>query len=190
MPTQRALPLGAERLYPFLGKTTDSFLQLARGIDDRRIVLEREPAKSYSQQHTFERDVGDDERVVHHLKTMIDDEMIRLREAKKQARTFSMKIRYTDREEAEASRSLYEPSCLENDFYPLVRPMLTRLWRRRVHLRLVAVRFSNIYEAFEQMELFHGKRRRLRQLIHTIDQVNESYGQYTVQRAYRVMPYV
>ena len=182
------ITLGAERLYPFLGKTTDSFLQLARGIDDRRIVLEREPAKSYSQQHTFERDVGDDERVVHHLKTMIDDEMIRLREAKKQARTFGMKIRYTDMEEVEASRSLYEPSYLENDFYPLVRPMLTRLWRRRVHLRLVAVRFSNIYEAFEQMELFHGKRRRLRQLIHTIDQVNESHGQYTVQRAYRMMP--
>lgn len=183
------ITLGAERLYPFLGKTTHSFLQLARGIDDRRIALERKPAKSYSQQHTFGRDMGDDERVVHHLKTMIDDEMIRLRQAGKQARTFSMRIRYTDMEEAEASRSLHQPSCLENDFYPLVRPMLNRLWRRRVHLRLVAVRFSNIYQAFEQMELFHGKRRRLRQLSHTIDQVNESYGQYTVQRAYRMTPY-
>ncbi len=180
------ITLGAERLYPFLGKTTDSFLQLARGIDDRRIVLEREPAKSYSQQHTFERDVGNDERVVHHLKTMIDDEMIRLRDAKKQARTFSMKIRYTDMEEVETSRSLYQPSFLENDFYPLVRPMLNQLWRRRVHLRLVAVSFSNIYETFEQLELFDDKRRRLRQLSHAVDQVNESYGKYTVQRAWRL----
>ncbi len=180
------ITLGAERLYPLLGKTTDSFLQLARGIDDRRIVLEREPAKSYSQQHTFEQDVGDDELIVHQLKTMIDDEMIRMRAANKQARTFSIKIRYTDMEEMEASHSLYEPSYLENDFYPFVRPMLTKLWRRRVHLRLVAVRFSNIYEAFEQLEFFDRKRRRLRQLSHTIDQVNESYGKYTVQRAYRM----
>lgn len=180
------ITLGAERLYPLLGKTTDSFLQLARGIDDRRIVLEREPAKSYSQQHTFEQDVGDDELIVHQLKTMIDDEMIRMRAANKQARTFSIKIRYTDMEEMEASRSLYEPSYLENDFYPFVRPMLTKLWRRRVHLRLVAVRFSNIYEAFEQLEFFDRKRRRLRQLSHTIDQVNESYGKYTVERAYRM----
>ena len=182
------ITLGAERLYPFLGKTTDSFLQLAQGIDDRRIALERKPAKSFSQQHTFEQDVGDDEQIVQRLKTMIDDEMIRLRKAKKQARTFSVRIRYTDMEQAEASRSLHQPSCLENDFYPLVRPMLNRLWRRRVHLRLVAARFSNIYQAFEQMELFHGKRSRLRQLSHTIDQVNESYGKYTVQRAYRITP--
>ncbi len=180
------ITLGAERLHPFLGKTTGSFLHLARGIDDRRIALEREPAKSYSQQNTFKQDVGDDDQVIRHLKTMIDDEMIRMRDDGKQARTFSVKIRYTDIEECETSRSLHEPSNLENDFYPFVGPMLKKLWQRRVHLRLVAVRFSRIYDAYEQLEFFDRKRQRLRQLSHVIDQVNEAYGKYTVQRAYRL----
>ena len=180
------LTLGAERLHPFLGKTTDSFLQLAQGIDDRRIVLEREPAKSYSQQNTFAQDVGDEDKVVRHLKTMIDDEMIRLRTESKQARSFSIRIRYTDMEECETSRSLNEPSNLENDFYPFVSPMLKKLWQRRVHLRLVSVRFSRIYDAYEQLEFFDRKRQRLRQLSHVIDEVNEAYGKYTVQRAYRL----
>lgn len=180
------LTLGAERLHPFLGKMTDSFLQLAQGIDDRRIVLEREPAKSYSQQNTFAQDMGEEDKVISHLMTMIDDEMIRLRDEGKQARTFSVRIRYTDMEECETSRSLNEPSSLENDFYPFVSPMLKKLWQRRVHLRLVGVRFSRIYDAFEQLEFFDRKRQRLRQLSHTIDQVNEAYGKYTVQRAYRI----
>ncbi len=118
--------------------------------------------------------------------TMIDDEMIRLRNEGKQARTFSVRIRYTDMEECETSRSLNEPSNLENDFYPFVSPMLKKLWQRRVHLRLVGVRFSRIYDAYEQLEFFDRKRQRLRQLSHTIDQVNEAYGKYTVQRAYRI----
>jgi DNA polymerase IV len=180
------ITLGPERLHPFLGKTTDSFLKLARGIDDRRIVLEREPAKSYSQQNTFGEDVGDDDQVINHLKTMIDDEMIRLRDEGKQARTLSIKIRYTDMEENETSNSLHEPSNLENDFYPFVAPMVKKLWQRRVHLRLVAVRFSRIYDAYEQLEFFDRKRQRLRQLSHVIDRLNETYGKYTVQRAYRL----
>ena len=180
------LILGAERLHPFLGRTTDSFLQLARGIDDRRITLEREPAKSYSQQCTFKQDIGEEDLVIRHLKTMVDDEMIRMRDDGKQARTFSVKIRYTDMDESEASRSLHEPSNLENDFYPFVSPMLKKLWQRRVHLRLVAVRFSRIYDAYEQLEFFDRKRQRLRQLSHVIDKVNEDYGKYTVQRAYRL----
>lgn len=178
--------LGAERLYPFLGKNTDSFLQLARGIDDRRIMLEREPAKSYGQQNTFVQDIGDEEEIVKRFKTMIDDEMIRMRKEGKQARTLSIKVRYTDMEETETSRCLYEPSNLENDFYPFVAPMLKKLWQRRVHLRLIAVRFTRIYNAYEQLEFFDRKRQRLRQLSHVVDQVNEAYGKYTVQRAYRL----
>ncbi|MBH54901.1 MAG: DNA polymerase IV [Opitutaceae bacterium] len=178
--------LGVERLHPFLGKTTDSFLQLARGIDDRRIVLEREPAKSYGQQNTFAQDIGDEEEIIKCLKTMVDDEMIRMRDEGKQARTLNIKIRYTDMEETETSRSLYEPSNLENDFYPFVAPMLKKLWQRRVHLRLAAVRFTRIYDAYEQLEFFDRKRQRLRKLNHVVDQINETYGQYTVQRAYRL----
>jgi hypothetical protein len=89
-------------------------------------------------------------------------------------------------EESETSRSLHEPSHLENDFYPFVAPMVKKLWQRRVHLHLVAVRFSRIYDAYEQLEFFDRKRQRLRQLSYTIDKINEAYGKYTVQRAYRL----
>jgi len=180
------LKLSPERLHPYFGRNTDTYLRMARGIDDRRLVQEKAPAKSFSQQHTFEQDVGDEECIIRRLKGMIDQQMTRIREVRKQVRTCSLKIRYADMAEAESTVSLTEPSDLEQDFYPHIKPMLTRLWQRRVHLRLVSLRFSKVYPIHEQTELFDQRRLKARKLASVIDQINETMGKNAVGRAYRL----
>jgi len=180
------LKVSPERLVPYFGRNTDIFLQMARGLDDRRLVQEKAPGKSFSQQHTFSQDQGDEEQVLRHIKLLVDEQMARIREADKQVRSFSLKIRYADMDESESSYSLDEPTDLEQDFYPRIKPMLTKLWQRRVHLRLISVRFSKVYKAQEQLDLFDQHRFKARKLASAIDRINDSMGKHTVARAYRL----
>ena len=175
--------LGPAGLRPFLGGRTDHFLEAARGIDNRPLVMERRSAKSYSQQHTFEQDQGDETFIEGRLKAMIDALLAKIRVDHKQVRTLTIRLRYTDMEGESVSRSLADPSDLESDFYPLVRPLLRTAWTRRVHLRLAGVKFSNIYEVREQADLFDTHRARRRLLAKAIDRLNRDYGEHTLIRA-------
>jgi len=56
-------------------------------------------------------------------------------------------------EDVTRSDSLDEPSPIENDFYPLLQPLLRRSWSTPKPLRLVGVRLSNLYRALPDPEL-------------------------------------
>lgn len=167
---------GPDRLRPVLGSGTEGVLERARGIDPTPIRLEQEAAKSYGKQETFAEDMGDFEAVVRILQGMIDAVMPRIREDHKQVRTLSLRIRYTDMEEATHAQSLDEPSDVEDAFYGRVRGMLRHVWRRRVHLRLVGVSFSNVYEGWGQRDLFDRRYEQQRRLAFVADELNTHYG--------------
>ena len=87
------------------------------------------------------------------MRTMIDRLCRRLREDQLAARTLTLRIRYNDMEETMRSESISEPSPVENAFYPILKPLLRRAWSRRVSLRLVGVRLSNLHPALPEPEL-------------------------------------
>lgn len=167
---------GADHLRPFFKGDTEALLERARGVDPTPLSLEKEAAKSYGQQRTFAEDIGDFETLVEIIQTMIDEGLQRVRADKKQARTMTLRIRYNDMQDASHARSLEEPSDLEDSFYGKVRPMLRHLWTRRVHLRLVGVTFSNIYDVWVQPDLFQQRYQQRRELAHLVDELNENYG--------------
>ncbi len=175
--------LGAMGLRPFLGRMAAAVLEAAQGIDDRALVMEHPVAKSYSHQRTFQCDQGDEAFVEQQVKEMIDDLLVTMRTEGRQARTLTVRVRYTDMEEKSVGRSLPEPSDLEVDFYPLVKPLLRSAWTRRVHLRLTGARLSRIYKAQEQLDLFDGCRIRHRQLAGAVDRLNRVYGKGVLHRA-------
>lgn len=182
---------GAEHLRPFFKGGTEGLLERARGVDPTPLCLEKEEAKSYGQQRTFAEDIGDFETVVEVLQSMIDVGMQRVRADKKQARTMTLRIRYNDMQDVSHARSLEEPSDLEDSFYGKVRPMLRHLWTRRVHLRLVGVTFSNIYEVWVQPDLFQQRYQQRRELAHLVDELNEDYGRRNrpaLRRACHLLP--
>lgn len=148
-----------------LGTGWRELAAMARGEDTRPVEVERADAKSYSQQETFEADVGDFGVIERVVKRMIDGLLPQVRADGKRARTLTLKVRYGDFTQETAGRSLAEASDLEGPFYPLVEPLLRKAWSRRRPLRLVGARLSGIEDGAGQLDLFSAaadeKKRRL-----------------------------
>ncbi|HSH08976.1 MAG TPA: DNA polymerase IV [Oceanipulchritudo sp.] len=174
---------GPDILYPVLGKQAQAFLEVARGEEDDPVVTESPPPKSFGGQETFPGETGSEPFVERALKELLVAQLRRLRQAKQSARTLSIGLRYTDRETAQASHSLSEPSNLDPVFFPHVRSLMRRAWQRRVQLNQVHVQLSNLYPDWMQEDLFEPGRARQRTICCLGDALNEQFGKGTLVRA-------
>jgi DNA polymerase-3 subunit alpha len=84
---------------------------------------------------------------------MADNLFSSIREERRSIRTLTVKVRYNDMAEDQASESLQEPTDLETDVYGLIRGLLRKAWKRRVSLRLVMLKLSNCYRGVYLTEL-------------------------------------
>jgi DNA-directed DNA polymerase III PolC len=140
-----AMPL--EMLELLLGSQAASVRQFAHGIDERPLIPVREPQKSFSQQETFASDLTDEGYVEATLRRMADNLFTKVREEGRSIRTLTVKVRYNDMAEDQTNESLREPTDLETDVYARLRTMLRTAWKRRVSLRLVSLKLSNVYDS-------------------------------------------
>ncbi|HIL71601.1 MAG TPA: PHP domain-containing protein, partial [Verrucomicrobia bacterium] len=181
-----AMPL--DLLSLLLGKAARQYREFADGIDDRPIVPERQAAKSYSHQRTFREDVTDEEWIEAVLRGMADDLMRQVRGKGRSIRTLEVRVRYNDMAEDRCSESLMEPTDLETDLYGRLRQLLKKAWRRRVSLRMVSLKFSNIYDGYFRNELDlnhevtrHENRRRLARVV---DELRRTQGDEAIRRGH------
>ena len=136
-----------------LGSQAPVLRQFANGIDERPLIPAREPQKSFSQQETFDEDVTDEEYVEAVLRRMADRLFATVREEGRSVRTLTVKVRYNDRDENQRAESLREPTDLETDVYGRLRGLLREAWQRRVSLRMVSLKLSNVYDGVFRSEL-------------------------------------
>ena len=172
--------LSVDLLSLLVGSAGPQLSEYSRGIDKRPVVPASEPAKSYSQQETFDRDQTDEAFLEATLRHMADRLFVKVRADGKSVRTLTVRVRYNDMDEDQVSESLPEPTDLETDVYGRIGWMLKRAWRRRVSLRLVSLKLSNLYGAVFRAELAldraaeqHDARRRLAGVV---DQLRHEYG--------------
>ena len=140
-----ATPL--EMLELMLGGQAAVIRQFAHGIDERPITPAREPQKTFSQQETFASDLTDEGYVEAVLRRMADDLFATVRAERRTIRTLTVRVRYNDMGEDTVSESLGEPTDLETDVHGRLHGMLKQAWRRRVSLRLVSLKLSNLYDS-------------------------------------------
>lgn len=170
-------------LTELMGRSAAKLRDFARNIDDRPVVPTQPDALSYGHQETFAADTPDTAVVDATLRQLADKAFARLRADGKQIRTVTVKIRYTDMDEHQGQSSLKEPTDIEDDVYPLLSRLLARLWDRRVRLRMVHVKLSNVYSGYRQYDLF-GVRERRRKLALTCEAIREKFGQTGLMRAH------
>ena len=175
-------------LESLLGRDWREFLALARGIDARPVETEHGDAKSYSQQETFSRDVGDWTAVERMAKGMIDALLPTIRADGKRVRTLTVKVRYGDFTQETSGRSLAEASDLEQPFYPLLTLLLKQAWSQSRPLRLVSVRFSGVEDGGRQLDLFAETDEKRRRLAAVLDQMNQGKSA-RVQRGHQLPPH-
>jgi len=133
-----------ELLGLLIGNRAPQLRNFARGIDERPVIPVRASAKSYGEQETFAVDTTDEPFLEATLRRMADKLMAKVREDRKSIRTLTVKVRYNDMDEQQASESLKEPTDLETDIYSQTTELQRKAWQRRVSLHLVSVKLSNI----------------------------------------------
>lgn len=177
-----------ELLGLLVGTMARQLSQFARGVDERPVVPVRVPAKSYGEQETFAADTTDEEFLDATLRRMADKLMAKVRADEKSIRTVTVKVRYNDMAEQQTSESLAEPTDLETDIYSTVSGLLRKAWQRRVSLRLVALRLSNVYQgcfrgvlALDSSLTHHAACERLAGVV---DQVRQKFGRHALLRGH------
>ena len=161
-------------------------LAMARGEDDRAVEVDRDEAKSYSQQETFGHDVADFATIEQVAKRMIDELMPKIREDGKRVRTITIKVRYPDFSQESHARTLASATDLEAPFYPAVQPLLRAAWKKRRPLRLVSVRFSGVEEGGAQLEMFAETDEKRRRLAGVLDKLNAQARSTVVQHGHQL----
>lgn len=171
-----------------LGNQAPALRQFANGIDERPLIPASEPQKSFSQQETFNEDVTDEEYVEAVLRRMADKLFATVREEGRSVRTLTVKVRYNDHDENSRAESLREPTDLESDVYGRLRSLLREAWQRRVSLRMVSLKLSNVYDGVFRSELpletsarNHEARERL---AATLDELRRNKGWSVVLRGH------
>ena len=162
-----------DELKAIFGREWRGMLAMARGEDERPVETLEEDAKSYSQQETFARDVGDFQEIERVAKRMLDELMPKIRSDRKRVRTITVKVRYPDFSQESHGRSLETATDLEAPFYPLVGPLLRAAWKKRRPLRLVSVRLSGVDDGETQLEMFARADEKRRRLAGVMDRLNQ-----------------
>ncbi|TMP99195.1 MAG: PHP domain-containing protein [Verrucomicrobia bacterium] len=171
-----ATPL--ELLQLLLGKAAWSIRQFSKGIDERPVVPIGDPAKSFSQQETFAVDITDEEYAQAILRRMADYLFATVRAEGRGIRTVTVKVRYND---------MADDQCSE-DIYGRLHTMLRQAWKRRVSLRLVSLKLSNVYGGAFREELplereaqQHAARQRLAKVV---DELRRTRGYQVLLRGH------
>ena len=180
------LARGERELEALFGSGWREVAAMARGEDDRPVYTEREDAKSYSTQETFNQDIGDFREIERIAKRMIDELMPGIRADGKRVKTITVKVRYPGMEDSSCGRSLAEASDLEAPFYVLVAPLLKEAWTKRQPLRLVSVRFSNVEAPPAQLEMFSEAGEKKRRLAAVLDRLNEKGKKAVVRHGHQL----
>jgi DNA-directed DNA polymerase III PolC len=171
-----------------LGNQAAGIRQFAQGIDERPLIPVREPQKSFSRQETFASDITDEDYAEATLRRMADHLFAKVREEGRCVRTLHVRVRYNDMAEDQVNESLIEPTDLETDVYGRLRAMLRAAWRRRVSLRLVSLKLSNVYDSRFSGELpleVPAQRRDARaRLAAVIDELRKARGHSVILRGH------
>ncbi|UCE89643.1 MAG: DNA polymerase IV, partial [Pseudomonadota bacterium] len=170
------------------GRLGEHFWRLARGIDERPVVPDRE-AKSISHETTFAEDLSDTLVVRGWLMLQTEQVAWRLRRHELYARTVQLKVRFADFSTVTRAHTLVAPTQSTQSLWDAASDLLAhRLPPHHPPLRLIGVGVSGLETARpQQNDLFTdagGDARKDTQAIDAVlDDINRRFGKATVHRA-------
>jgi DNA polymerase-4 len=178
----RQMPV--ETLRRHFGQTGEHLAELARGVDERRVVPDRD-AKSISHETTFSSDIDDTETLRAWTSELAEQVAWRLRRHRLRGRTVQIKVRYADFHTITRAETLAEPTNVTEEIrQTAVRLLAERLPARRLPIRLLGVGVSQ-FENPEQVQglLFDDESQtRHSRLDQAADKLRERFGAEALRR--------
>lgn len=161
------------------GRQGTFLFRRARGEDDSPIVSHHEQ-KSLSSESTFAQDTMDTAFLKTTLSGMVEKLACQLRKQGKLTACISVKVRYANFETV--SRQARIPySANDNELIRKAWDLFDRLYEKRVRLRLVGVRLSDLVSGGSQIQLFSSQARQV-ELYDVLDELRGRYGGGIIRR--------
>ncbi len=155
--------------------------QRARGIDDRKVVVEH-AVKSISQEITFEHDIADQETLEGYLWRMTEQVGLRLRQEGYSGSTVRLKLRWPDFTTPTRQHSLAQPTDHDEVIYRVALELFHNLWMPGLAVRLLGVGVSGLGLRAHQPGLWDTQTEKDRKVQEVLDGLRARFGDRAIQR--------
>lgn len=169
-----------QQLFKVLGQNGTLLWQKANGIDNSPVVPYREQ-KSIGTQSTFEADSIDVETIKQLLTAMVLDIAFQLRTHRKLTSCITVTIRYANFETVTQQASI-PYTAIDSFLIKKAKELFDKVYNRRMLLRLVGVKLSNLVNGFEQIDLYAASEEQY-SLVQAMDKVRRRFGEKAVTLA-------
>ena len=174
--TVQEMPL--EMMISVLGANGKTIWKRANGIDNPPIIAFHE-RKSLSTERTYTKDTIDVKKLKETIFAMAENLAYQLRKGDKLAATISVKIRYSDFNTYSKQVKIPYTSA-DHIIIPTVLELFQKLYQRRLRIRLVGVKVSDIVSGNYQINLFDDTEQML-DLYNAMDSVRNKYGEKSIK---------
>ncbi len=162
------------------GKNGVVIWKKANGID-HSIVVPHTERKSISTERTFDRDTIDIDKLKTLLIAMTENLAFQLRRGRKLCACITVKIRYSDFNTYTLQHKIPYTSA-DYTLIPKALELFDNLYDKRLLIRLIGVRLSDILDGRYQMDLFNSQTELLN-LYDAMDHIRDKYGDRSVMLA-------
>lgn len=170
----------APMMHQLLGKSGIEISRRANGIDESPVVPFHEQ-QSISTEQTFQQDSIDVQMMYGVLVRMTEKIAFELRKQNKLTGCVTVKLRYSNFETYTKQRHIPYSSA-DHVLQRVAREIFDQLYERRMLIRLVGIRFTDLVPGNHQIELFSDTQEMIR-LYQAIDSVKNRFGEKTLLKA-------
>ncbi len=163
-----------------MGKNGLSFWKKANGIDLSPVIQYAE-RKSISKEHTFQYDTISIQSITDTLVTMSEELGFALRKNAKLCSVITVKIRYSNFDTHSLQKSIAYTS-LDYKIIEVAKDLFTRLYTKRMMIRLVGLKLSGMVAGVQQIDLFEHQEEDIK-LYQAMDAIRKKYGSKAIRRA-------
>jgi DNA polymerase-4 len=175
-----------EMMQNLMGKNGIELWRRANGIDDSPVVPYHEQ-KSISTENTFESDTIDVRLLQAQLVKMTEKVGFELRQQNKLAGCVTVKVRYADFNTV-TKQCTIAYTALDHLLIQTVKELFDKLYDRRLLVRLIGVRLSQLVPGNYQISMFDDTDDLIK-LYQALDGLNGRFGRYMIMRASGMMKF-
>ncbi len=176
--TLQEMPM--ELLFKTLQKPGIDLWKKAQGIDHRKVEPYQE-RKSIGTERTFEKDTIDVVKLRNIISAMAENLAYQLRKGDKLCACITVKVRYSDFNTHTLQAKIPYTSA-DHVLIGKSLELFDKLYNRRLLIRLIGVRLSNLVSGGFQMNLFEDSEE-MANLYQAMDRLRNRYGNDAVKRA-------
>ncbi|WGQ08776.1 DNA polymerase IV [Pedobacter gandavensis] len=169
-----------DQMNTILGKNGLALLQKAKGIDHSPVIPYQEQ-KSIGTQCTFKADTIDIDTINNLITSMVMDLAFDLRQKKKLTACITVTIRYANFEDVTKQITISYTS-LDSVLIAKAKELFRQLYQKRMLLRLVGVRLSNLVTGHEQIDLYSESQEQY-SLYQALDKIRNRFGDKAIKLA-------